>query len=77
MILAGGGSRNSYLKERLQTYLPDAKLHNSDDLGVSSEFKEAIAFAILAYWRIHNFPANLPSVTGAKQEVLLGEIHSN
>lgn len=77
VILAGGGSRNSYLKERLQTYLPDTQLLNSDDLGVSSEFKEAIAFAILAYWRVQNYPGNFPSVTGAKKEVLLGEIHHN
>ncbi len=77
VILAGGGSRNSYLKERLQSYLPDSHLMTSDDLGVSSEFKEAIAFAILAYWRVNNYPANLPSVTGAKKEVLLGEIHLN
>ena len=75
VILAGGGNCNSYLKERLQAHLPNSKLLTSDDLGISSEFKEAIAFAILAYWRIHNYPGNLPSVTGAKKDTLLGEIH--
>lgn len=74
IILAGGGSRNSYLRERLQILLPDSKIINSDDLGVSSEFKEAIAFAILAYWNVHNFCGNLPSVTGAKKEVVLGQL---
>ena len=75
VILAGGGSHNHYLKERLQTYLANTSILTSDDLGVSSQFKEAIAFAILAYWRINNYPGNLPSVTGAKESVLLGEIH--
>jgi len=73
VILAGGGSRNSYLKERLEAHLPNSRLLDSDDLGVSSEFKEAIAFAILAYWHIHNFTGNLPQVTGAKREVVLGQ----
>lgn len=73
VILAGGGSRNSYLKERLQAHLPNSRLLDSDDLGVSSEFKEAMAFAILAYWHIHNFTGNLPQVTGAKREVVLGQ----
>ncbi|BAQ59970.1 anhydro-N-acetylmuramic acid kinase [Geminocystis sp. NIES-3708] len=75
VILAGGGSRNSYLKERLQSYLPDSHLLISDDLGISGEFKEAIAFAILAYWHVNNYEGNLPNVTGAKKEVILGQIH--
>jgi anhydro-N-acetylmuramic acid kinase len=47
----------------------------TDEVGLNSDFKEAIAFALLAYWRWHNFPSNLPKVTGAKEEVLLGEIY--
>ena len=75
VILAGGGSCNSYLKERLQTYFSHSRLLISDDLGISSEFKEAIAFAILAYWRINNYPGNLPTVTGAKKDVILGDLY--
>ena len=75
VILAGGGSCNSYLKERLQNYLPNSQLLTSDDLGISSEFKEAIAFAILAYWHVHNYPGNLPTVTGAKKDVILGDLY--
>ena len=75
VILAGGGSCNSYMKERLQSYLPNSQLLTSDDVGISSEFKEAIAFAILAYWRVNNFCGNLPAVTGAKKDALLGQIY--
>jgi anhydro-N-acetylmuramic acid kinase len=75
VILAGGGSRNSYLKERLQSYLPNSYLLTSDDLGISSEFKEAMAFAILAYWHVSNYEGNLPNVTGAKKEVVLGQMY--
>lgn len=76
VLLCGGGSRNSYLKERLQYRLGEkCQVLTTDDVGLNSDFKEAIAFAVLAYWRLHQFPGNLPHVTGAKQDMLLGEIH--
>ncbi len=77
VLLCGGGRRNLYLRQRLEARLGnDSKLLTTDDVGLSSDFKEAIAFAILAYWRFHCvFPGNLPLVTGAKQPMLLGEIH--
>ncbi len=75
VILCGGGSRNPYLKSRLQIHLPQTPLSNSDDWGLNADFKEAIAFAILAYWRIQGHPSNLPNVTGASKPVPLGDIH--
>lgn len=75
ILLCGGGSRNLYLKERLQNALQSVKVMTTDEVGISSEFKEAIAFAILGYWRINSFPANIPQVTGATKAVLLGDLH--
>ena len=75
VLVCGGGSRNSYLKTRLQAQLDDIPVLTTDDVGLSADFKEAIAFAVLAYWRYHEIPGNLPEVTGARQFVLLGEIH--
>jgi anhydro-N-acetylmuramic acid kinase len=48
----------------------------TDDVGLNAEFKEAIAFAVLAYWRQQGIPGNLPGATGAQNPVLLGDIHS-
>jgi len=76
VFLCGGGSRNLYLKQRLQTRLPSVGIQTTDEAGVSGDFKEAIAFAVLAYWRDLGICGNLPSVTGAKQAVLLGNIAS-
>ncbi|HEY9730221.1 MAG TPA: anhydro-N-acetylmuramic acid kinase [Chroococcales cyanobacterium] len=76
VILGGGGSRNLYLKHRLQTLLDSVPVITTDEVGVSADFKEAIAFAVLAYWRSLGVPGNLPQVTGAKSAVLLGDIHS-
>ena len=77
VLLCGGGSRNSYLRKRLQANLdPETQLLTTDEVGVNGDFKEGIAFAVLAYWRYcHSLPGNLPQATGARQSVLLGDIH--
>jgi anhydro-N-acetylmuramic acid kinase len=76
VYLCGGGSRNLYLRQRLQNCLGKVKVSITDEIGIDSDFKESIAFALLAYWRDrHSFSGNLPKVTGARQAMLLGEIH--
>jgi anhydro-N-acetylmuramic acid kinase len=75
VLLCGGGSRNLYLQQRLQVHLPSAAVMTTDEVGLSADFKEAIAFAVLAYWRYHGLPGNLPEVTGAAKAMTLGEIH--
>ena len=75
VLLCGGGSRNLYLKHRLETQMKSVQVLTTDDVGLSADFKEAIAFAVLAYWRELGIPGNLPQVTGASKAVLLGDIH--
>ncbi|MFN6465166.1 MAG: anhydro-N-acetylmuramic acid kinase [Nostoc sp. DedVER02] len=77
VLLCGGGSRNLYLKRRLEFLLASIPVLTTDEVGLSADFKEAIAFAVLAYWRHLGIPGNLPTATGAPQEVLLGEIHQS
>ncbi|CUR31691.1 Anhydro-N-acetylmuramic acid kinase [Planktothrix tepida PCC 9214] len=76
ILLCGGGSHNRYLKYRLQTLFNPIPVFSTSELGLNADFKEAITFAVLAYWRWLGIPGNLPSVTGAVSEVLLGEIHT-
>jgi anhydro-N-acetylmuramic acid kinase len=75
VFLCGGGSRNLYLKQRLQLALDTIPVSTTDEAGLNADFKEAIAFAVLAYWRQLGIPGNLPTATGAPAEVLLGEIN--
>jgi anhydro-N-acetylmuramic acid kinase len=75
VLLCGGGARNEFIKARLQGHLPQAEVLTTAEAGLDSDFKEAIAFALLAYWRWHNIPGNLPMVTGARSAVLLGKVH--
>lgn len=75
VLLCGGGSRNGYLRSQLQTRLSGIKILTTDDAGLDSSFKEAIAFAILGYWRWHDHPGNLLTVTGANYPCQLGHIY--
>ncbi len=74
LIVCGGGAKNKFLMDRLQQH---SQLETSD----SAEFKldanwvEAVAFAWLAHCTLNNIPANVPAVTGARAEVVLGAIY--
>ena len=74
LIVCGGGVKNIFLLERLQE-LCEMEVSSSDEHGVSSEFLEAMAFAWLAYKRVHREKVKLTSVTGAKKDSILGGIY--
>ncbi|MEO0410098.1 MAG: anhydro-N-acetylmuramic acid kinase, partial [Cyanobacteria bacterium P01_A01_bin.135] len=75
VLLCGGGRHNRYLVSRLQYHLPNIQVLPTNAAGLDADYKEAIAFGLLAYWRWHRVPSNLPSVTGAARAVSLGEIY--
>ena len=74
VILSGGGNRNRTLVAMLRCELPDILIRTQEDLGFSSDAKEAVAFAILANEAISGRTNNLPSVTGAQSPVIMGKI---
>ncbi len=75
VLLCGGGSRNLCLRQRLQQHLPTIPIITTDEAGINGDAKEAIAFAVLAYWRHHQIPGNIAAATGAKQSIRLGDVH--
>jgi len=46
----------------------------SDEFGVPSESREAIAFALLGAASLDGVPANVRSATGATRSVVLGSV---
>ncbi len=77
IIIGGGGAYNKALIKMIQNELgTDIEVMTQEELGYSSEAKEAIAFAILAHVTLHHLPSNLPGVTGALKPVILGQITS-
>lgn len=76
VICSGGGVRNAFILQLLKMYLPDIKVQTSDDYGIPVDGKEAIAFAYLAFRTSQNLPSNIPTVTGAARETVLGSLSS-
>jgi anhydro-N-acetylmuramic acid kinase len=76
MILSGGGAKNAALVAMLQNELfpLGIRLRFSDEFGVPSEAKEAVAFAVLAHETWHRRTANIPAATGARRPAVLGKI---
>ena len=74
LVASGGGVRNPDLMRRLAVALAPVPVVASDERGLSSDYKEAIAFALLASARIDRVAGNVPEVTGARRPVLLGKI---
>jgi anhydro-N-acetylmuramic acid kinase len=74
VVLGGGGSYNATLRRMLQGRLPGIPIFLHEDLGISGDAKEALAFAILGNETMLGRPANVPGATGAKRRVILGKI---
>lgn len=75
LFVSGGGAKNLFLYRCLNEYFGAAvQLKIIDEIGISSDAKEAICFAVLANELIHGNEANIPRTTGATKPTLLGEI---
>lgn len=74
VILGGGGSYNNTLVEMLKKYLPECKVMIQEEIGYSSDAKEAVAFAVLANETLNGSCGNVLGATGAKERVVLGNI---
>ena len=74
VILGGGGAHNASLRHFLANELPGIAVLTQEDLGYSSDAKEAIAFVILGNETMHHQFSNVPKATGAKQKVILGNV---
>ena len=76
IIVAGGGARNATLVGMLAEQLAPLGIvvRFSDEYGLPTEAKEAVAFAVLAYETWNRRASNVPSATGAARPAILGKI---
>ena len=74
LIVSGGGVHNPLIMGYLAAFLPGIGVASSSHHGIDPDAKEAIAFAVLARETWRHRPANLPTATGARHAVLLGDI---
>ncbi len=75
LLICGGGVHNDYLLERLSCRLPGCRLFSTQSFGVEPDWVEAITFAWLAKRTLSGLSGNLPSVTGASKDLILGGIY--
>jgi len=75
LVVGGGGSQNATLLRYLQESLPEVTVQTQEDLGLDSNAKEAVAFALLANEALFGICNNAPSATGAKHPVVMGRIN--
>lgn len=74
-VICGGGAYNKTLMKFIRKYLPSyIDLKTCEDYGISNNFKEVMAFALLGYCTYYGIPNNLPCCTGAKKRVVMGKI---
>lgn len=74
LVVSGGGAENPVIMNSLKRYFSGVKVRKMDDLGITTQNKEAVLFAILANECISGNPANMKSVTGSTRDVVLGKI---
>lgn len=75
LYVCGGGAHNGALMQRIRAHMPDVRVATTTALGIDPDWVEALAFAWLARQTLHHAPGNLPAVTGARGERILGAIY--
>lgn len=75
LLVCGGGALNAHLMSRLSAALPRVAVQSTDAVDLPPMHVEAVAFAWLARAFVQREPGNLPSVTGAAGERILGALY--
>jgi anhydro-N-acetylmuramic acid kinase len=76
IIAAGGGTHNPTLIQMIADALPRTiPIDTTGDHGIDPDTKEAVLFAALAWAHEHRRSANFASVSGARQQVILGSLY--
>ncbi len=75
LVLGGGGTFNDELVKLLKSYWPnEISVVRHEDFGISTKYKEALLFALLAYTTYFGIHNNVPICTGASRPVCLGKL---
>ena len=72
LLVAGGGSQNPTLIRELNRRCRGLRIRRSEEFRLPSQSREALVFALLAWWHQLGYPGNAPEITGAQHEAVLG-----
>ena len=77
MLVCGGGANNPLLMKEIRKLVGHCmEIKTTSDSGLPPDCIEAVAFAWLAKKRLDNKSANIPDVTGANKNVILGGVYA-
>lgn len=74
IVLCGGGAYNPLLVGSIAALFPEARISTSNDYGIAPAWVESCMMAWLAHRRLCGLPGNVPAVTGASREMVLGAV---
>ncbi len=73
LFVAGGGSKNPALMNEIRKQCRGVRVVRTEMIGIPVQIREAMAFALLAWWFMHNkLTTNI--FTGAQRESVLGSL---
>jgi anhydro-N-acetylmuramic acid kinase len=75
VLVGGGGAANPALMDALRRHVAPIPVRATDEVGIPTAAREAVAFALLAVYRLRGLPNTLPRVTGARRAVSAGAVH--
>ncbi len=72
LLVAGGGTKNLFLMRQLQKNCCGVHVRPINEIGIPSQYREALVFATLAWWNFLGKKVNPKNITGANQPLLYG-----
>lgn len=72
LLVAGGGSQNIYLMKQLEKKCRGVCIKKINEIGLPYQFREALAFATLAWWHILGRKVDASQITGSKKSLTFG-----
>ena len=72
LLVSGGGTRNLFLMRQLQKQCRGVHVRPIHEIGMPSQFREALAFATLSWWHFLGKKVNPRFITGAHKSMLYG-----
>lgn len=74
LVCSGGGVENPTLMRMLREAAPGIAVRLTSELGLPTDTKEAIMFAVVGWHTAHGLPGAVTSCTGAREPRVLGSI---
>ena len=76
IVICGGGAYNQQMLNALSKSMANKIVDTTKRFDLRPDCIEAVSFAWLAKRRMQNLPGNIPEVTGASEDRVLGAVYA-